>query len=91
MVMIHIKKVNEMQDGSYHNDVVNVRVPIHFTKDDARNIRNIAVLLESISTKWSDFVDSHEEMTDSDTDGVVKNLSLVAKRLMGEWEDSVIF
>ena len=91
MVMVHIRKVNEMQEDSYHNDVMNVRVPIHFTKDDARNIRNIAVLLESISAKWSNFVNDHEEMMDSDTDGVVRNLSLVAKRLMGEWDDSVIF
>ena len=45
----------------------------------------------ALSAKWSDFVEMHEEMMDSDTDAYVKQLSLVAKKLMGEWDDSICF
>lgn len=89
--MAHIKKINEMNNDMFNRRILDMKIPIHFTKDDNRNIENIAMLLEALSAKWSDFVEMHEEMMDSDTDAYVKQLSLVAKKLMGEWDDSICF
>lgn len=89
--MSHIKRVNEMLDSKYWDDVVRMRLPFGFSKNDKGNLTKIAMLLDVLSTKWSNFVEDNEEMIDSDTDSTVKQLSLVAKKLNGEWDEQICF
>lgn len=89
--MAHIKKVNEMFDNRYWDDVVRMRLPFGFSKNDKGNLTKIAMLLDALSTKWSNFVEDNEEMMDSDTDAIVRQLSLVAKKLNGEWDEQICF
>ena len=89
--MTHIKKVNEMFDNRYWDDVVRMRLPFVFSKNDTGNLTKIAMLLDALSTKWSNFVEDNEEMMDSDTNAIVRQLTLVAKKLNGEWDEKICF
>ncbi len=89
--IVNTRRMNESLDDSFTNSVMNTRVPIHFTSDDNRNLRSIAVLLKALSSKWSDFVDEHSEAMDSNTDGCIRNLSSVADKIMGNWDDKIVF
>lgn len=82
--MNHIKKVNEMFDEL-------MLIPFKFTNNENDNLKKISNLLNSLSSKWSNYVEYHPEMDGCDTEAVVRQLSLVAKKLSGEWDEQICF
>lgn len=89
--MSHIKKVNEMLDDRYFERVNTIKLPIRFTKDDKENLKKVAMVLNAITSKWSNFLEDNEEMWDSDTHAEMMRLSNLAQKYNGEWEDEIIF
>ena len=82
-----------VHDDEFNSSVIRIynRIPIHFTSDDKRNIRNIAVVLEALAAKWSDYIDDHPEAMDTDTDAFIKQLSFIPQKWSGTWDDEIVF
>ena len=87
--MERIKKVDEMLN--YPNSLGLLPIPIKFTSNDDDNLKKISKLLESLSSKWSDYVEDHDEMEGSDTEWMIRQLSLVARKIVGEWDEQICF